>query len=96
MRHLRRAFPDATLVGFDTGYFAHCLTNAREFPERLADVQLWGDIRNIDEAALEGVDAVVQLSAISNDPMGNRFEGVTDAIISRRRKISRCSPSVRG
>jgi len=62
--------------GYDNGYFAHCLTNAHEFPERLADVQLWGDIRDIGLEALSGVDAVVQLSAVSNDPMGNRFEGV--------------------
>ena len=80
IRHLRQVFPDAKLIGYDNGYFAHCLTNAREFPERLIDVQLWGDIRNIDESVLEGVDAVVQLSAISNDPMGNRFEVVTNAI----------------
>lgn len=80
IRHLRRVFPDAKLVGYDNGYFAHCLTNAHEFPERHADVQLWGDIRTIDIGALEGVDAVVQLSAVSNDPMGKRFEGVTEAI----------------
>ena len=80
MRHLRCVFPDARLIGYDNGYFAHCLTNAHEFPERLADVQLWGDIRDIDLAALAGVDAVVQLSAVSNDPMGHRFEGVTEAI----------------
>jgi nucleoside-diphosphate-sugar epimerase len=80
MRHLRRVFPDAKLLGYDNGYFAHCLTNAHEFPERLSDAQIWGDIRNIDGSALEGVDAVVQLSAVSNDPMGNRFEGVTEAI----------------
>jgi nucleoside-diphosphate-sugar epimerase len=77
---LRCAFPDATLVGYDNGYFAHCLTNAHEFPERHADVQLWGDIRTIDATALDGVDAVVQLSAVSNDPMGKRFERVTEAI----------------
>jgi nucleoside-diphosphate-sugar epimerase len=80
LRHLRTVFPNAKLVGFDTGYFAHCLTNAREFPERLADAQLWGDIRSIDQSVLEGMDAVVQLSAISNDPMGSRFEVVTDQI----------------
>jgi nucleoside-diphosphate-sugar epimerase len=80
MRHLRRTFPKARLVGYDTGYFAHCLTNAHEFPERLADMQLWGDIRSIDASVVEGMDAVIQLSAISNDPMGNRFEEVTDAI----------------
>lgn len=80
MRHLRRVFPEAKLIGYDNGYFAHCLTNAHEFPERHADVQLWGDIRTIDASVLDGVDAVVQLSAVSNDPMGNRFEGVTEAI----------------
>src|SRR6185436_14106630 len=35
---------------------------------------------NIDAAVLEGVDDVVQLSAVSNDPMGNRFAEVTQAI----------------
>jgi nucleoside-diphosphate-sugar epimerase len=78
--HLRRAFPDAELVGYDAGYFAHCLTNAREYPERCANVQFWGDIRDIDERHLRGADAVVQLAAVSNDPMGNRYEAVTAAI----------------
>lgn len=78
--HLRRAFPEALLAGFDNGYFAHCLTNAHELPERHADVQLWGDLRDIDADVLRGVDAVVQLSAVSNDPMGHRFEAVTEAI----------------
>ena len=80
VRHLRRAFPEATLIGYDNGYFAHCLTNAHESPERHVNQQFWGDIRRIDPGMLEGVDAVVQLSAVSNDPMGIRFEGVTEAI----------------
>jgi len=80
MRHLRQVFPKATLVGYDTGFFAQCLTNARDIPERFANIQHWGDIRDINATVLEGVDAVIQLSAVSNDPMGNRFEAVTDAI----------------
>ncbi len=80
VRHLRRVFPDAVLLGYDNGYFAHCLTNAHESPERHVNQQLWGDIRAIDAGTLAGVDVVVQLSAVSNDPMGNRFEGVTEAI----------------
>ncbi len=80
VRHLRRVFPDALLVGYDSGFFAHCLTNAQEYPERCADVQYWGDIRDIEERHLEGVDAVVHLAAVSNDPMGNRYEAVTAAI----------------
>src|SRR5262249_23296032 len=35
------------------------------------------DVRNPPEEALRGVDAVVHLAAISNDPMGSRFEKVT-------------------
>lgn len=80
MRHLRRVFPDATLIGYDAAYFAHCLTHAVEIPERLANIQYFGDVRHVDPALLEGVDAVVQLAAVSNDPMGHRFEAVTEAI----------------
>jgi hypothetical protein len=34
----------------------------------------------ISEALLEGVDAVVPLAAVSNDPMGNKFERVTEDV----------------
>jgi UDP-glucose 4-epimerase len=79
-RHLRREFPDATLTGFDTGYFAHCLTGATSLPEHVLTRQLWGDVREPPAGLFEGVDAVIHLAAISNDPMGSRFEAVTDEI----------------
>lgn len=78
--HLRRALPNARLVGFDSGYFAHCLTGATDLPERQLDRQVFGDVRDLSPALLAGLDAVVILSAISNDPMGNRFEKVTTDI----------------
>jgi nucleoside-diphosphate-sugar epimerase len=78
--NLRRTFPDATLVGFDSGYFAHCLTGATDLPERLLDRQVFGDVRRLPPDLLDGIDAVIILSAISNDPMGNRFEQVTTDI----------------
>jgi nucleoside-diphosphate-sugar epimerase len=77
LRHLRSAWPDSELVGFDMGYFAHCLTGAAALPETAADTQRFGDIRNFPADLLDGVDAVVHLAAISNDPMGNQFEEVT-------------------
>ena len=80
VQHLRLALPGATIVGYDSGYFAHCLTGAPRLPESIADIQYWGDVRNLPLELLEGVDAVVQLAAISNDPMGNCFEKVTEAI----------------
>jgi nucleoside-diphosphate-sugar epimerase len=79
-RHLRQAYPQASLIGFDAGLFAHCLIGALPFPEIYLDRQIFGDVRHIDKTVLEGVDAVVNLAAISNDPMGNRFEGATLAI----------------
>ncbi|MBN2162386.1 MAG: SDR family oxidoreductase [Pontiellaceae bacterium] len=73
----RTSFPDAELIGFDIGYFAHSLSNAGCLPEVKLSRQIFGDIRRFPEELLEGVDAVVDLAAISNDPMGNEFEEVT-------------------
>lgn len=76
-RQLRERYPDATLVGLDTGYFAHCLTGAPYVPEALLDAQHYADVRQFPADLLAGVDAVVHLAAISNDPMGNAYEEVT-------------------
>lgn len=77
LKQLRQAYPKATLVGLDNGYFAHCLTNAEVLPEVRADTQYFADVRRLPPRVLEGVDVIVHLAAISNDPMGNRFEDVT-------------------
>ncbi|SHF42974.1 Nucleoside-diphosphate-sugar epimerase [Mariniphaga anaerophila] len=74
---LRESYPDAELIGFDTGFFAHCLTNSPFLPEVKLNQQIIGDVRNFNPDILNGVDAIVYLAAISNDPMGNRFEEVT-------------------
>lgn len=76
-QQFRASFPDAELIGFDMGYFAHNLSNVACLPEVQLDRQIFGDIRTFPEEVLEGVDAVVDLAAISNDPMGNVFEEVT-------------------
>jgi len=78
--HLRAQLPDAELIGFDTGYFAHSLSAASILPELRYHQQLVGDLRDVDATMLAGVDVVVHLAAISNDPMGDRFERQTDAI----------------
>lgn len=77
VRHLRQQFPDAELIGYDMGYFAHCLTGNARLPETRLDRQLFGDVRELPAELLEGVDAIVHLSAISNDPMGQTYEAVT-------------------
>ncbi len=74
---LRSTFPDAELIGFDIGYFAHSLVNASCFPEVKLDVQIFGDIRKFPVSLLKDVDVVLDLAAISNDPMGNKYEEIT-------------------
>ncbi len=78
--HFRSVWPDAELIGFDSGYFAQCLTLPDEFPERVLDKQVFGDVRDFPVKLLEGVDAVVHLAALSNDPIGARFEKQTEGI----------------
>jgi nucleoside-diphosphate-sugar epimerase len=80
VRRLRRAFPDAVIEGVDSGFFAHCLTNATQLPELLLDAQHFCDVRGAPERLFEGADAVVQLAAISNDPMGRKFERATGEV----------------
>ncbi len=80
VERLRDVYPDATLVGLDIGYFAHCLTAADTLPERRVDRQYFADIRKVEAEVLQGVDAIVHLCAISNDPMGKAFEAVTEEI----------------
>src|SRR5437879_5585541 len=77
LQRLRQSYPQATLIGLDKGFFAHCLTNADILPECRADIQYFSDVRRFRPETLQGVDAVVHLAAISNDPMGNTFEKVT-------------------
>jgi nucleoside-diphosphate-sugar epimerase len=74
---LRKTYPQAELIGFDIGFFAKNLTNKDTAPEIYLDSQHFGDVRHFPEKLLAGVDAVVQLAAISNDPIGNKFEKIT-------------------
>lgn len=77
VKSLRRTYPGAELIGYDTGFFAGCLTGSYILPEHQLDRQLFGDVRNISSALLEGIDIVIHLAAISNDPMGLKYEDVT-------------------
>jgi nucleoside-diphosphate-sugar epimerase len=76
-KQLRVSYPDAHLVGIDMGYFAGCSIPQDIFPELRLNQQYFADVRQIQEVVLEGVDAIIHLAAISNDPMGNLYESVT-------------------
>lgn len=81
--HLREQWPDAELIGFDTAFFASKLIGSDILPERLLNRQEFGDVRELPAQLLDGVDVVIHLAAISNDPMGSRFEEATIAINQR-------------
>lgn len=74
---LRESFSNVTLIGLDMGYFANCLTVAEMVSRTQVDIQYYADVRNPPEEVLQEIDAIVYLAAISNDPMGALFEGVT-------------------
>ncbi|MEY4875855.1 MAG: hypothetical protein RL708_1004 [Bacteroidota bacterium] len=77
IQHFRKVFPTAHLIGFDTAFFNVQFTNPILGAEHLLNEQHFGDVRNFPSALLNGVDAVVHLAAVSNDPMGNKFETPT-------------------
>jgi nucleoside-diphosphate-sugar epimerase len=77
VRRLRASYPEAELIGFDMGYFGNCLSSDGILPECRVDVQHFGDVRRFPRQLLIGVNAVVYLAALSNDPLGSAFERAT-------------------
>ena len=64
------------VVGLDTGYFADCLLD----PEPDSYRRSTADIRDVDQAVLEGVHGIIHLAALSNDPLGELAPNLTDEI----------------
>lgn len=73
--HLRASLPGAEIHGLDADWFAG--SAAAPFPDAAFAGQRRGDARDLGPAALAGFDAVVQLAAVSNDPIGREFEAAT-------------------
>lgn len=77
---LRKRYPNSKLIGFDSGYFAHLNNGEQESCDVSLDAQHYGDIRHFPEDILNGVSVVIHLAALSNDPMGNKFQKATSEI----------------
>lgn len=76
---LARSDAVRALVGLDVGWFEDAGTFGPLFRDG-AMVQRWGDFRDLRAADLAGVDAIVHLAAVSNDPMGRLCETATEEI----------------
>lgn len=78
VEHLSKRNKDYNLFGYDLGFFIGNETARNNMlPETRLKAQFYGDVRNFDDSILKGMDVVVYLAAISNDPMGNVFEKPT-------------------
>lgn len=77
VKEFRKNYPNAEIIGYDIGYFAKYITSDKIAPESYLNTQYYGDMRNFPYSILKGVDTVVLLAAISNDPIGNQYEQAT-------------------
>lgn len=76
-KHFKANHPEYAVSGYDIGYFIQNYTYNGVVGDTLLDKQFYGDVRQFDTNLLKGMDAVIYLAAISNDPMGNAFEKPT-------------------
>lgn len=65
-----------TVLGIDTDLYNSC----NFFPVQYPVGQINKDVRDITEEDLAGIDAIIHLAALSNDPMGELRPLLTDAI----------------
>ena len=68
------------IIGYDLGLFANQIRGVDYNPDFFLDQQYFADVRGFDEDILKNVDHVIHLAAISNDPIGNKFEKITNEI----------------
>lgn len=62
--------------GLDSGYFKDCLLS----PSVEANQQVLKDIRDVDSTDVSGIDAIIHLAGLSNDPLGELTPGLTEEI----------------
>ena len=64
------------VVGYDIGYFKQCLLESITG----GITQIQKDIREVDREDVEGIEAIIHLAALSNDPLGDLTPGLTEEI----------------
>jgi nucleoside-diphosphate-sugar epimerase len=64
------------VIGYDTDYYKHCDLYECAKPTK----QITKDIRDVSSRDLDGVDAVIHLAGLSNDPLGELVPELTDIV----------------
>ena len=64
------------VVGFDAGFYKDCLLEDWQAPSQ----QLLKDIRHAEVSDFYGIDIIIHLASLSNDPLGELAPGLTEAI----------------
>jgi len=64
------------VVGFDTGFYEDNYL----LPAHIPNLQINKDIRDVEIGDFAGIDAVIHLAALSNDPLGELRPGLTEEI----------------
>jgi len=64
------------VTGLDTGYYEECYLAPVAKPSK----QIVKDIRMVSAEDVEGIDAIIHLAALSNDPLGELKPGLTEEI----------------
>lgn len=73
-RHICTNKDDIELVGYDSGFFQGAIINPNIVDDRFYREQIFGDVRFFEDRYLKGIDSIIYLAAISNDPMGAEYE----------------------
>jgi nucleoside-diphosphate-sugar epimerase len=64
------------VVGYDIGYYRDC----KLYEDNVKIKQINKDIRDVELDDLIGIDAIIHLAALSNDPLGELSPGLTEEI----------------
>lgn len=64
------------VTGLDTGFYRDCLL----YPLNRSYPRMAADVRDVAPAALSGVEAIIHLAALSNDPLGDLAPNLTEEI----------------
>ena len=77
---IKEAYSNCELIGIDSGIFSDCTTCLGRNGDTYYDKQIAKDVRDITKEDLRGIDCLISLAAVSNDPIGKDFEVATKEI----------------